>query len=65
MKINLKTIPDVDAAAEVAKIEVLGLLKQTVRPEFINRIDDIVLFTPLTKTNIEAIVNIQLKMLKK
>lgn len=33
---------------EAAKIEVLGLLKQTVRPEFINRIDEIVMFTPLT-----------------
>ena len=58
---KFKNIPDMDTAAEAAKVEVLGLLKQTVRPEFINRIDDIVLFTPLTKTNIEAIVNIQLE----
>ncbi len=62
---KFKNIPDMDAAAEVAKIEVLGLLKQTVRPEFINRIDDIVLFTPLTKTNIKAIVKIQLENVKK
>ena len=62
---KFKNIPDVDAAAEAAKIEVLGLLKQTVRPEFINRIDDIVLFTPLTRTNIEAIVKIQLEHVKK
>lgn len=33
---------DVDATMELAKTEVLGLLKQTVRPEFINRIDDII-----------------------
>ena len=62
---KFKNIPDVDAAAEAAKIEVLGLLKQTVRPEFINRIDDIVLFTPLTRTNIEAIIKIQLENVKK
>ena len=62
---KFKNISDVEAAAEVAKIEVLGLLKQTVRPEFINRIDDIVLFTPLTKTNIKAIVKIQLENVKK
>jgi len=58
-------IPDVDTAIEVAKIEVLGLLKQTVRPEFINRIDDIVLFTPLTKSDIEKIVHLQLNWIKK
>jgi len=58
-------IPDIDTAIEVAKIEVLGLLKQTVRPEFINRIDDIVLFTPLSKTDIEKIVYLQLNWVKK
>jgi len=58
-------IPDMDTAIEAAKIEVLGLLKQTVRPEFINRIDDIILFTPLTKSNIEKIVHLQLNWLKK
>lgn len=51
----------IDAAMELAKVEVLGLLKQTVRPEFINRIDDIVLFTPLTSANIKQIVSLQLK----
>jgi len=58
-------IPDIDTAIEVAKIEVLGLLKQIVRPEFINRIDDIVLFTPLSKTDIEKIVHLQLNWVKK
>lgn len=58
-------IPDLDAAIEVAKLEVLGLLKQTVRPEFINRIDDIVLFTPLSKSDIEQIVHLQLNWVKK
>jgi ATP-dependent Clp protease ATP-binding subunit ClpB len=51
----------VDAATEAAKIEVLGLLKQTVRPEFINRIDEIVMFAPLTTANIKEIVGLQLK----
>jgi ATP-dependent Clp protease ATP-binding subunit ClpB len=56
---NLKG--SVEAATEVAKVEVLGLLKQTVRPEFINRIDEIVMFTPLTNSNIKDIVGLQLK----
>ncbi len=56
---NLKG--SVETAMEVAKVEVLGLLKQTVRPEFINRIDDIVMFTPLTSANIKQIVGLQLK----
>ena len=51
----------IEAATEAAKTEVLGLLKQTVRPEFINRIDEIVMFTPLTDKNIKEIVNLQLK----
>jgi ATP-dependent Clp protease ATP-binding subunit ClpB len=52
---------DVEAAMESAKTEVLGLLKQTVRPEFINRIDEIVMFTPLSNENITQIVGLQLK----
>jgi ATP-dependent Clp protease ATP-binding subunit ClpB len=60
---NLKG--SVEAATEVAKVEVLGLLKQTVRPEFINRIDEIVMFTPLTTENIAQIVGLQLKSVTK
>ncbi|MBS7786658.1 ATP-dependent chaperone ClpB [Flavobacterium sp. CYK-55] len=55
----------IEAATEAAKIEVLGLLKQTVRPEFINRIDEIVMFTPLTSENIAQIVGLQLKSVTK
>jgi ATP-dependent Clp protease ATP-binding subunit ClpB len=55
----------VEAATEAAKVEVLGLLKQTVRPEFINRIDEIVMFTPLTNANIAQIVGLQLKSVTK
>jgi len=56
---------DVNTSIEVAKVEVLGLLKQTVRPEFINRIDDIVMFTPLNAENIREIVGLQLKSVTK
>ena len=56
---------DVESAIEAAKVEVLGLLKQTVRPEFINRIDDIVMFTPLNEGNIREIVGLQLKSITK
>ena len=60
---NLKG--NIEAATEAAKTEVLGLLKQTVRPEFINRIDDIVMFTPLSADNIREIVSLQLKSVTK
>ncbi|MBF4464082.1 ATP-dependent chaperone ClpB [Flavobacterium sp. LC2016-12] len=60
---NLKG--SIDSATEAAKVEVLGLLKQTVRPEFINRIDEIVMFTPLTVDNISRIVSLQLKSVSK
>jgi len=56
---------DIDSAIEAAKVDVLALLKQTVRPEFLNRIDDTVMFTPLSKENITAIVGLQLKSVTK
>ncbi|WP_026978702.1 ATP-dependent chaperone ClpB [Flavobacterium tegetincola] len=62
-KENLKK--GLDQAIEEAKVEVLSLLKQTVRPEFINRIDEIVMFTPLTQSNIQKIVGLQLKSVSK
>ncbi len=58
---KFNTVKDIDTAIESAKVEVLGLLKKTVRPEFINRIDDIVLFTPLSESNIKEVVKLQLK----
>ncbi len=58
-------VKDIDTAMEVAKVEVLGLLKQTVRPEFLNRIDDIIMFTPLSENNIKQIVRLQLNGLTK
>lgn len=62
---KFENIKDVDTAMETAKTEVLGLLKQSVRPEFINRIDDIVMFSPLTQKDIKKIVGLQLKGVKK
>jgi ATP-dependent Clp protease ATP-binding subunit ClpB len=59
------TTKDVESAMESAKVDVLSLLKQSVRPEFLNRIDDVVMFTPLSKDNIKEIVGLQLKGLKK
>ncbi|YBU88861.1 MAG: ATP-dependent Clp protease ATP-binding subunit [Candidatus Walczuchella monophlebidarum] len=50
---------------KTVKEELLSLLKKVVRPEFINRIDEIVLFNPLTKEEIYAITSIQLKKLTK
>lgn len=56
---------DIQTTMELAKTEVLGLLKQNVRPEFLNRIDDIILFTPLSQENIKSIVSLQLNNVKK
>ena len=62
---KFEAIQDVETAMEAAKTDVLGLLKQNVRPEFINRIDDIVMFSPLTQQDIKRIVDLQLKGVKK
>nr|WP_321412487.1 ATP-dependent chaperone ClpB [uncultured Allomuricauda sp.] len=56
---------DVESASEAARVEVLGLLRKTIRPEFLNRIDDIIMFTPLSKSDIKDIVGLQLDNLKK
>lgn len=62
---KFETMRDIESATESAKIEVLGLLRQTVRPEFINRIDDIIMFTPLNKREVTKIVELQLKNVSK
>ncbi|WP_066225390.1 ATP-dependent chaperone ClpB [Formosa haliotis] len=56
---------DIESAIESAKIDVLAVLKQSVRPEFLNRIDDTIMFTPLSKENIKEIVELQLKGIAK
>lgn len=50
---------------EQTKLEVLDLLKKTVRPEFLNRIDETIVFEPLTKPLIRKIVDIQWKEIQK
>lgn len=50
---------------EKTKSEVLEMLKQTIRPEFLNRIDEIIMFTPLNRREIEEIVGLQLKSIQK
>ncbi|MDX2049277.1 MAG: ATP-dependent chaperone ClpB [Chitinophagaceae bacterium] len=55
---------DIEAAAEKAKTEVMNLLRQTIRPEFLNRVDEIIMFQPLLKKEIMGIVKIQLNNLK-
>ena len=50
---------------ESTKVEVISLLKKTIRPEFLNRIDEIIMFTPLNKEEVTEIVKIQLKGLTK
>ena len=56
---------DVHSATEASRIEVLGLLRQSIRPEFLNRIDDIIMFTPLSGEHIKEIVGLQLGHLRK
>jgi ATP-dependent Clp protease ATP-binding subunit ClpB len=46
------------------RADALEQVRRDLRPEFLNRIDEIVVFEPLSKTNLEAIVQIQLKQLK-
>ncbi|WP_243349795.1 ATP-dependent chaperone ClpB [Parabacteroides sp. FAFU027] len=46
---------------EQTKLQVLDLLKQTIRPEFLNRIDEVIMFTPLDESEIAHIVELQLK----
>jgi len=55
--------PDDLELFEKTKSEVLSLLKSSLRPEFLNRIDETIMFTPLRKSQIETIVKIQMKAL--
>ncbi len=56
---------DLDVVAETAKDKVLDLLRQTIRPEFFNRIDEVIMFHPLHKKEIKGIIRIQLDHLKR
>jgi len=53
-----------ESVTEMTKIEVLTVLKQNIRPEFLNRIDEIIMFTPLNLEEVTKIVKLQLNGLK-
>jgi ATP-dependent Clp protease ATP-binding subunit ClpB len=61
-RVNEKNVEEV---TDSAKLEVMNLLRQTIRPEFLNRVDEIIMFRPLMKKEIMGIVKIQLDQLKK
>lgn len=61
---DIKDDSDVSRIVETTKIEVLERLKQTVRPEFLNRIDEVVMFHPLMRKQIRQIVELQLTQLR-
>jgi ATP-dependent Clp protease ATP-binding subunit ClpB len=58
------TEDDLEEAAGKARVEVMALLRQTIRPEFLNRVDEIIMFQPLMKSEIRKIIRIQLKTLQ-
>ena len=58
------TDKNLESKVEQSKTEVMALLKQTIRPEFLNRVDEIIMFSPLLQKQMAAIVKIQLNNLK-
>jgi ATP-dependent Clp protease ATP-binding subunit ClpB len=62
---KFEAVKDLYSAMEAARVEVLGLLRKSIRPEFLNRIDDIIMFTPLNKEDIREVVKLQLEQLRK
>ena len=58
------TDKNLQSKVEQSKTEVMALLKQTIRPEFLNRVDEIIMFSPLLQKQMGAIVKIQLNNLK-
>lgn len=54
-----------DEVVETTKNDVLELLKENVRPEFLNRIDEVIMFTPLNKDEIRSIIGLQLDNIKR
>jgi ATP-dependent Clp protease ATP-binding subunit ClpB len=56
---------DIDSVVEKTQREVMDLLRKTVRPEFLNRVDELIMFRPLSHSDVRAIVELQLNMLLK
>lgn len=61
---NLDT-GNIESVMASTKKEVLGLLRKTIRPEFLNRIDETIMFTPLSKSDVKKIVGLQLEWVRK
>ncbi|HTB51988.1 MAG TPA: ATP-dependent chaperone ClpB [Ferruginibacter sp.] len=63
---NFESVTDAnkDEVVAATKAEVMNLLKQNIRPEFLNRIDEVIMFQPLMKKEIKGIITIQLNQLK-
>ncbi|MEN9339685.1 MAG: ATP-dependent chaperone ClpB [Bacteroidota bacterium] len=55
---------NVDEVTDRTKVEVMNLLRQTIRPEFLNRIDEVIMFKPLMRSEIKGIIRIQLQQLQ-
>jgi ATP-dependent Clp protease ATP-binding subunit ClpB len=62
---NLKEDEDPFAVIETTKTQVMELLRRQIRPEFLNRVDEIIMFNPLRSKEIRKIVEIQLESLKR
>ncbi len=62
---NVKTDNEIFAATETSKVQILDAIKRVLRPEFYNRIDEIIMFKPLLQNDIKSIVKIQLANLSK
>ena len=60
---NLRNLPDEDTL-ETIKKQVMDLLRKSIRPEFLNRVDDIVVFKPLTELQVEDVVKLQVHLMK-
>ena len=63
---NFKELDEINHEGIVAKTknELFELLKQTIRPEFLNRIDELIMFTPLNRTEIRDIARLQFNQVK-
>ena len=56
---------NIERVVEATKTQVIELLRQTLRPEFLNRVDEIIMFQPLMQDEIKSIIRIQLQQLQK
>lgn len=62
---NVKTESEIFTATETSKVQILDAIKRVLRPEFYNRIDEVIMFKPLLQNDIKDIVRIQLHNLQK